>query len=113
MTRARYYWKVGDTGPTATATLQGSAGAADLTAATIQFIMRARDDAASVKVNGAATVVDENAGTVYYDRTAADTDTPGRYYAEFEVTYSNGDQQTFPEDDWIEVLVTDQLGSAP
>ena len=106
------YWKVGDVGPTATATLLGAAGPANLTASSVRFIMRPRPSGA-VKVNGASTIVDPAAGTVFYDRAAVDTDTAGRYYAEFEVTFSNGDVQSFPEDGYIEVIVTDQIGSAP
>lgn len=39
-----------------------------------------------------------NKGRVKYEFQAGDTDVPGRYYGEFELTYVSGEILTFPND---------------
>jgi hypothetical protein len=46
---------------------------------------------------------------VQYDWSAADTATIGTYNAEFEVTYGDSSIETFPNNGFISVVVTDDL----
>jgi hypothetical protein len=105
---ASYTWKQNDTGPTNITTLLDRDGnAANLTGATaVRFHMRRGGD---IKIDASAEVVDEATGQVRYLRTAADTDTAGDFEAEYEVTYSNGHVQTFPEDGYIGVSIIDDV----
>jgi len=68
-----------------------------------------RDAAGTVKIDTAATVVTAASGIVRYDWLAADTDTAGTFQAEFEVTYSDGKVETFPNASYIEVVITDDI----
>lgn len=101
--------RTGDRLPEFHATLTGEdEGPVDLTGATVRFHVRARgiDDP---KVDAAAAIISPEEGTVRYSWTAEDTDTPGRYWAEFEVTFVDGRRQTFPNPGYLAVLVTEQL----
>ena len=90
------------------ATLTDGAGAVvDLTSATVRFLMRAKN-ATSAKVAAAATIVNAAGGVVKYTWTGTDTDTAGRYLAEFEVTIG-GKKQSFPNDRYIDVVVLKDL----
>jgi hypothetical protein len=74
----------------------GGAEPLDLTDATsVTFIMRNKSGG-TAKVNAAATVVDAAGGTVRYDWAEGDTDTPGSYQAEWQITWGDGLQQTAP-----------------
>jgi hypothetical protein len=103
------YVKQGDAGSKITATLYGGDGQpANLTGATVRFLMRAPRGKAP-KVNGVALVEDAAAGVVSYTWQAQDLDAPGTYYAEWEVTYATGAKQTFPSDRYLRVVVLDDL----
>ena len=66
----------------------------DLTSCTVKFIMR-RTGAAAAKVGAAVEIVDGLNGVVQYKWAAADTDTPGDYIAEFEVTDTGNKVTTY------------------
>jgi len=103
--------KVGDTGPAFQVTLRdGDGTAVDVSGSTILFKMRFVQGRASgvqdtLKVNSAATLVDAANGVVEYQWAAGDTDTPGRYLAEFQVTFGSGVIQSYPNPgfNWVEV----------
>ena len=104
-----FHIKSGDTTPVITATLTDSAGAAvNLTGATVRFVMR-KGGAATAKVAAAATVVSAPAGTVSYTWLAANTNDPGIYSACWEVTFSGGTIQTFPNAGYTSVAVLPDL----
>ena len=104
-----FYIKQNDTSPSMAATLKDANDAAiDLTGATVRFHMRAVG-ASQVTVDAAATLVTPASGTVRYDWQADDTDTVGSYQAEFEVTYADGSIETFPNDGYIRVEITDDI----
>ena len=107
---ADYWIKKGDTTPAIASTLLDADGnPVNLTGATVRFIMR-KKGASSAKVNAAATVVTPAAGTVSYSWQSADTDTASRYEAEWEVTFSGGAKQTFPNSSHLIVEVLRDLG---
>lgn len=104
---ADFVIKQNDTTPAITSTLKDAdGGPVNLTGATVRFIMR-RKGAGTPKVDGEATIGSPaTAGGVSYAWDAADTDTAGRYDAEFEVTFAGGAKQTFPNSEhlWIDVV---------
>jgi hypothetical protein len=101
----------GDRLPAITATLTDSAGAAvNLTGGTVKLTMT-EIGATTPKVdNAAVTVVSATAGTVSYSWAAADTNSTGLYFAEFEFTNASSLERTFPNPDHIMVHVTPSLG---
>lgn len=101
--------RAGDRLPAITATLQDATGTAvNLTTATaVKFQMK---QPGAPKINAAATITSASAGTVAYAWALADTDTPGRYRAVFEVTWSDGKKQTFPNGEPIDVTITEDYG---
>jgi len=104
-----FYIKQNDTSPSVLATLQDANGdAVNLTGASIRFHMRVIGSAQTT-VDAAATIVTAVSGIVRYDWIAADTDTVGSYQAEFEVTYADASVETFPNDGYIRVEITDDI----
>lgn len=108
------FWiKRGDRKDSVEATLKDATGATvDLTGATVTFNMRA-PGAASPKVSASAVNLDTGTATrgkVRYDWAAADTDTAGLYYAEFEVTFADGKRASFPSHTHLVVEVVEDLG---
>jgi hypothetical protein len=83
-----------------------------LAGANVRFQMRPR---------GGETIIDRPAeilsvfqpAVVVYAWQARDTDTPGRYEAEFRVTYLDGTVETFPNLGFIEVFVTEDVPGLP
>jgi hypothetical protein len=94
-----------DTLPQVTAALGGFG---DLTGAAVKFVM-SKPGNVSPKVAAAGTFDDRTAGIVRYSWIPGDTDTPGTYDAEWEITYSNGKKQTFPGDSYNTVIITGDL----
>lgn len=105
-----FYIKQNDTAPAIRATLKDTdAVAIDLTDASVRFHMR-RVGSTTTTTDGAAMIVgDATNGIVQYDWEAADTATVDTYHAEFEVTYSDGSIETFPNKSFITVEVTDDI----
>lgn len=68
--------------------------------------MRPRGGGTVVVDREAASIEGDPAnGVVRYDWDAADTANAGRFEAEFEVTYSDGTVETFPNNDFIVVQI--------
>ena len=111
MAGADFYLKSGDTLPVLNATLQDATGAAvSLVLATaVRFVLVAAGTR-QPKLNAVAAIVNAAAGTVRYAWAAGDTDTPGDYWGEFQVTFNDGTIETFPNDRHLVIRVTAELG---
>jgi hypothetical protein len=105
MTGIPHEMKQHDTLPQITSALGGFG---DLTGATVKFVMRKVDNL-SPKIAAAGSFDDRTAGLVRYSWLPVDTDTPGTYDAEWEVTYSSGKKQTFPGDSYLTVIIVGDL----
>jgi len=103
------YIKQNDTSPALTGQLFNPDGSnPDLDGATVKFIMRSTAGGAA-KVDSSATIITASTGNVKYVWSAANTDTVGSYEGEFEVTFSGGAVQTYPNKGYIKIEVVDDL----
>lgn len=104
------YMKQGDLLPLMTSILKIDNTPVDLTNATgVQFVMSLAATSAD-KVNRAASITSPpTAGSVSYSWVTGDTDTPGDYRAEWQVTWAGGKVQTFPGDGYISITVLPKL----
>lgn len=87
-------YTVGDTGPNLVATLTSIPSSA-FTGATCQVHVR-KPGGTTVTLPGGQVTFDTAAGTVTVAWAAGDLDTAGNWLFEVQVTYSNGQIQTFP-----------------
>ena len=71
------------------------AGAVSLTGATATFSMK-NVSTGTVKVSAGACSLGATTGQVTYSWASGDTDTVGKYYGEFRVTFGDGKKATFP-----------------
>jgi hypothetical protein len=102
-----------NTVPSLEATLLNPAGQpVDLTGSTITFVMRSRDNDTLV-ITGNALILDAVAGKVVYQWGINDLATHGAFFGEFDVTYSNGSKESFPNADYIPINVVRSAGTAP
>lgn len=105
--------KKGDTLPVINAALTtgpdaGSQVAVNLTSAAVVLVMKPAAGGSAVRHT--ASIVSAPAGTVKYDWVAGDTATAGTYNAEWEVTFSGGGIQTFPNEAYFQITIADDLG---
>ena len=103
-----FFIKQNDTSPALLATLKDFSGdAINLTGASVLFHMK--DLSGTVKISQAMTITNATLGLVRYDWQVGDTDTVGTYYVEFQVTYSDGSVETFPNNGNKVVSVVKEL----
>jgi hypothetical protein len=103
-------FKTGDT-PPVRVQLTDNGLPLNLTGASVVFLMR--------DVGGGAADIEQPAsiegvpseGQVRYDWVAGETDTPGEYEAAFRVTFASGKVQTFPNDDYILIVIESSFDS--
>lgn len=89
----------------------GNGAVVDLTGASVKFMMYL-PGAASPKVNAAGTIIGAATnGQVRYTWTGTDTDTIGDYIAEFQVTFSGGFVETFPNWEHLKVRILDDIAA--
>lgn len=101
--------KQNDTSPAILATLQDADGnAINLVGASVKFNMR-NVHGSSALVSASADVTDAESGAVKYAWSVGDTSESGNMYAEFEVTYSDGAIETFPNDGYIDITVVKEI----
>lgn len=108
--------KEGDQSPAIKYQLQDDSGnAVDIQGYNdVRFLMKSTSSGSSLKVDdntsGNVTVTDAANGKVKYEWQSSDTDTADNYKAEWEVEYSSGDKETFPNHDYIDIHVQRDLG---
>lgn len=107
---ADFTMKANDTLPRLRSTLTYSdASVVDLTGSSVQFIMRTVDPGAP-KVKAAAAIVTASApAVVEYTWAAVDTDSPGSYLGEFEVTFPDSRVRTFPTEGYFTIDILSDL----
>lgn len=106
---ADFHIKQGDTSPAIEAILEDESGnPVDLTNSTVQFHMK-KPNADSVKVDAPANIIEAKEGQVRYGWAEGDTDTTGRYHAEWEVTYADDTVETFPNSGYLEIRIIDEI----
>lgn len=104
--------KAHDTMPPIQATLSSGGSAMNLTTATsVKFIMKAVAGL-TAKVASPAVIVTPASGVVRYDWATGDTDTPGDYTAEWEITWAAGKKQTVPTLTYHTVTILADLDGA-
>ena len=110
MPEETFYIKQNDTASFLTRDLKDAFGApVNVTAAAVVFSMRVKP-AGTVKVDEqGCTIVTAGIGRVRYEWTATNTNTADEYEGEFQVTYANGKIQTFPNDGYIPIVITDDI----
>ena len=84
--------------------------AIDLTGASVQFKMRAVNSS-TLKVNASASITNASNGAVSYTFSSSNTDTSGLFQGEFQVTFSGGAIETFPNAEYISINILDDLDS--
>lgn len=106
-----YVIKSSDSAPPITVTCSNQDGTpVDLTNATsAKFLMAIPGQAAKIDAAGAISGTPTN-GQVTYTWQAGDLDTPARYAAEVEVTWTGGTVSTYPGSGYLDILVTRELG---
>jgi hypothetical protein len=111
---ADYTVRQGDTAPYFTQQLSYTDGSTvNLTGATVQLIARALTAAAPTTLTGSvSTGTDPTQGTVTYQPTIADTSTAGSLMANWQVTFENGAQQSFPTEGYLWITISENLSTA-
>lgn len=104
-----FFIKQNDTVPALRAYLRDGDGVGvNLDGATVKFKMRKASDA-TVVVDASASIITALTGLVQYNWASGDTSTVGFYEAEFEVTYGDSTVETFPNNTYILVEITDDI----
>lgn len=101
--------KQNDTSPNLTATLLDEDGLPVplISAQSARFHMR--NSEGTVVIDADIIITDAVAATVLYAWQASDTATAGTYQAEVEITFLNGQIETFPNVGYLEIVITDDI----
>ena len=105
-----HYMKQGDTASIMKRTLVNAFGSpVNLTGASLKFSMRVKPGGATKVDRASATISNAGLGEVQYSFSASDTNTADEFESEWEVSFSDGSVQTFPNDGYTPVIVTDDI----
>ena len=102
MSVTTFHIKQNDTKPSLSVQLLSDGSAVDLTGAMVKFHM-------GTIIDAAATIVNAATGNVKYNWAVGDTATAGKFNAEFEVTFSDGTVETFPNDGYLLINIMEEL----
>lgn len=107
---ASFYIKQNDTAPSIEAILTDSNGRARsmANASQVRFNM-STENGTNVISGGIGSIVNATKGIVAYEWQDGDTSNVGLHNAEFEITYVNGQRETFPNNSYIKVIVKEEL----
>lgn len=107
---ADFHIKQNDTNPALAATLTNEllASLPLNTATGIKFHMT-DPGSGIVKVDATATITDPANGRVEYQWGLGDTDTPGKYNGEFQITWNDATITSFPNDGYIKIHITKEI----
>ena len=81
----------------------------NVTGAAVVFSMRVRPGGTTKVDKQSCTINTAVLGDVQYAFSASNTNTADRYEGEFQVTYSDSSIQTFPNNTYIDITVTDDV----
>jgi hypothetical protein len=118
MAGVKFETKRGDTATPLVAWLEDEDGLVSLFGATVLFLMRPVPEsgltapvvnAPAVVVNPAAVEGDADFGKVRYDWQPDDVAVAGIFRGEFEVTFGVTATETFPSDEYIEIVFLNDL----
>lgn len=107
---ASFYIKQNDTAPSIEAALKDSNGRVKSmeNASTVKFHMK--DSNGNIQIeNGLGTIISGTKGIVAYEWQTGDTANTGIHSAEFQIEYTNGQIETFPNTGYIKVIIKDEL----
>ena len=68
-------------------------------------------NSSTLKVNASASITNASNGAVSYTFSSSNTDTSGLFQGEFQVTFSGGAIETFPNAEYISINILDDLDS--
>ena len=103
-----FFIKRNDLSPTIRVSLKDANGAyVNLNNATVLFKMQPLLGGSII--SSSADIFDTSEATVEYIWQVGDTEDSGSYRAEFEVTYSDGKVESFPNSSFIRVEITDDI----
>ena len=107
---ASFYIKQNDTAPSIEAALKDSNGRVKsmANASLVRFHMKSENGTILI-AGGGGTIVNPTKGTVAYEWQTGDTSVVGIHSAEFEIEYTNGQIETFPNTGYIKVIVKGEL----
>lgn len=107
---ASFYIKQNDTAPSIEAALSDSNGRVKsmANASVVRFHMQDENGNLLVE-DGVGTIVNPTKGIVAYEWQPGDTANTGIHSAEFEIQYTNGQIETFPNTGYIKVIIKDEL----
>ena len=105
-----FYIKQNDTAPSLEVVLTDSSGRARslANASAVKFNM-STENGTNIISNGTCSIVNATKGIVLYPWQSGDTANTGIHRAEFEVFYTNGQNETFPNSSFIKVVITEEL----
>lgn len=102
----KFYLKGGDTAPNLEAVLSDATGTPiDLTSAAAEIRIR-RPRSTETILREPVTITTPENGSVRYNWDTTDTAKSGRYRLDFVVEYPTGDQETFPNDGFHDLIIT-------
>lgn len=105
-----FFIKQGDTSPNIKAQLTDENGTpVDLSGAVNVYFHMENYNTEEVVIEKEAVIETAEDGIVYYDWVEADTETPGRYNAEWQVDFGSNVIESYPNHNWIEIEIVREI----